>query len=354
MAALQRADMPQEQRKDFYLYIDEFQNFITDSVATILSEARKYRLSLNIAHQYMGQLVSDKGDTKIRDAVLGNAGTIATFRIGPDDAQILEKEFAPVFSAHDLINIEKYTCYLKLLIDNTAAKPFNLKVDPPAQPNQELAKKIKELSRAKHVKTMDKDKKKNKFVLEGTETVEPTPSNQKQEIILKILNQMKDNLDSLVSIMEQGTEFSADEIDNLNSQQDDIKAGIGAAAKGRIIEGVFNGELMVGSDGKEYTVPANYASKSKLIEGDILKLSINNEGNFVYKQIGPIERQRVVGELTYDKEKDEYYVTGEGKTWRVRPASVTYFKGEPGDETVILVPKEMPSKWAAVENIIKK
>lgn len=150
MAALQRADMPQEDRKDFYLYIDEFQNFITDSIATILSEARKYRLSLNIAHQYMGQLVGDKGDTKIRDAVLGNAGTIAAYRIGPDDAQILEKEFAPVFSAHDLINIEKYTCYLKLLIDNTAAKPFNLKVDPPAQPNVELAKKIKQLSRLKY------------------------------------------------------------------------------------------------------------------------------------------------------------------------------------------------------------
>jgi len=150
MAAMQRAELPEEQRKDFYLYIDEFQNFITDSIATILSEARKYRLSLNIAHQYLGQLVGDKGDSKIRDAVLGNAGTIATYRIGPEDAQILEKEFAPVFSAHDLINVEKYTCYLKLLIDNTAAKPFNLKVAPPDKPNIELAKKIKELSRLKY------------------------------------------------------------------------------------------------------------------------------------------------------------------------------------------------------------
>jgi uncharacterized protein YnzC (UPF0291/DUF896 family) len=190
--------------------------------------------------------------------------------------------------------------------------------------------------------------------LEGTETVEPTPSDQKQEIILKILKQMQDNLESLVSLMEQGSDVTPEEIAKLNTQQEDIKAGIGAAAQGRIIEGVFNGELMIGSDGKEYTVPANYASKSKLIEGDILKLTINNEGNFVYKQIGPIERQRIVGQLTYDKEKDEYYVTGEGKTWRVLPASVTYFKGEPGDEVVILVPKEMPSKWAAVENIIKK
>ncbi len=186
------------------------------------------------------------------------------------------------------------------------------------------------------------------------ETKTNEPQDQKQEIILKILKQMQDNLESLVSLMEQGSDITPDEIAKLNTQQEDIKAGIGAAAEGRIIEGVFNGELMVGSDGKEYTVPANYASKSKLIEGDILKLTINNEGNFVYKQIGPIERQRIVGQLTYDKEKDEYYVTGEGKTWRVLPASVTYFKGEPGDEAVILVPKEMPSKWAAVENIIKK
>lgn len=150
MAALQRADLPEEKRKDFYLYIDEFQNFITDSIAIILSEARKYRLSLTIAHQYMGQLVSEKGDTKIRDAVLGNAGTIACFRIGPDDAQVLEKEFSPVFSAHDLINVEKYTCYLKLLIDNAAAKPFNMKVYPPENPNRELADQIKQLSRLKY------------------------------------------------------------------------------------------------------------------------------------------------------------------------------------------------------------
>jgi len=150
MAAFQRAELPESERKDFYLYIDEFQNFITDSIATILSEARKYRLSLNIAHQYMGQLVSDKGDTKIRDAVLGNAGTIACYRIGPEDAEVLEKEFSPVFSAHDLINVEKYTCYLKLLIDGTAAKPFNLRVPKPEEPDRELAAKIKQLSRLKY------------------------------------------------------------------------------------------------------------------------------------------------------------------------------------------------------------
>ncbi len=148
MAALSRADLPEAERHDFYLYIDEFQNFITDSIATILSEARKYRLNLIIAHQYMGQL-SPNNDTKIRDAVLGNVGTLATFRIGIEDAEVLEKEFAPTFNAYDLINVEQYTAYVKLLIDNTASKPFNMYTLAPQKGNPELAKAIKQLSRLK-------------------------------------------------------------------------------------------------------------------------------------------------------------------------------------------------------------
>ena len=150
MAALERANMPEDQRHDFYLYIDEFQNFITDSIATILSEARKYRLELVIAHQYMKQLEDNKGKSTVRDAVLGNAGTIVSFRIGVEDADILQKEFAPVFSAYDLVNVEQYTAYTKLLIDNTAAKPFSMLTYPPKAGNKELAEAIKELSRLKY------------------------------------------------------------------------------------------------------------------------------------------------------------------------------------------------------------
>ena len=149
MAAFSRAELPEEQRHDFYLYIDEFQNYTTDSIATILSEARKYRLCLTVAHQYMGQLV-DKGDSKIKDAVLGNVGTMCTFRIGPEDAEILQKEYAPVFSAYDLLNVEQFTAYTKLLINNTATKPFNLRPFPPTKGNPELSKNLKELSRLKY------------------------------------------------------------------------------------------------------------------------------------------------------------------------------------------------------------
>jgi hypothetical protein len=150
MTALERATLPEDQRHDFFLYIDEFQNFITDSIATILSEARKYRLELIIAHQYMKQLEDNKGKTTVRDAVLGNAGTIVSFRIGVEDAEILQKEFAPVFGAYDLLNVEQYTAYTKLLIDNTAARPFNMMTYPPKPGNKELAAAIKELSRLKY------------------------------------------------------------------------------------------------------------------------------------------------------------------------------------------------------------
>ena len=149
MAAMGRADIPEEERHDFYLYIDEFQNFITESIATILSEARKYRLCLNIAHQYIGQLVKDN-KTEIRDAVFGNAGTMIAFRIGVDDAETIAKEFAPVFNEYDVLNIEKYTAYTKLLIDNTASKAFNMQVYPPEKGNREIAEAIKELSRLKY------------------------------------------------------------------------------------------------------------------------------------------------------------------------------------------------------------
>lgn len=150
MAAMERASIPEEERHDFFLYMDEFQNFITDSIATILSEARKYRLSLIMAHQYLKQLEDNKGKTTVRDAVLGNAGTIISFRIGVEDAEILQKEFAPVFSAYDLLNVEQYTVYIKMLIDNTAAKPFNMNTYGPTPGNKELAAAIKELSRLKY------------------------------------------------------------------------------------------------------------------------------------------------------------------------------------------------------------
>ncbi len=148
MAALTRADIPEDQRHDFFLYIDEFQNFITDSIATILSEARKYRLNLIIAHQYIGQLVKNN-DTKIKEAVFGNVGTTFVARIGPEDVETIEKIYAPDFSGYDLINSDKFTWYVKMIVDNAQQKPFTLKFNPPPEGDPELAEGIKELSRLK-------------------------------------------------------------------------------------------------------------------------------------------------------------------------------------------------------------
>ena len=151
MAALARADMPEEKREDFYLYIDEFQNFITDSISTILSEARKYRLNLVVGHQYMGQLVKDN-KTEIRDAILGNVGSMFVSRIGPEDTQLLEKVYSPTFSAYDLINSDKYTWYAKIIVDNSQINPFTMKTYPSGESDPKLADAIRQLARLKYGK----------------------------------------------------------------------------------------------------------------------------------------------------------------------------------------------------------
>lgn len=135
LAAMSRVDTPEEQRKDFFLYIDEFQNFATESFVNILSEARKYRLALILGHQYIAQM-----DEKVRDAVFGNVGTLVVFRVGAEDAEFLEKEFAPEFTASDLVNLTKYHIYLKLMIDGVAGRPFSAITLPPFPPPEKSYK----------------------------------------------------------------------------------------------------------------------------------------------------------------------------------------------------------------------
>jgi len=124
-------------------------------------------------------------------------------------------------------------------------------------------------------------------------------------------------------------------------------------AEGNVVEGTFDGQIMIGTDGKQYPVPANYASKSKLVEGDMLKLTITPDGSFVYKQIGPADRKSVIGIVSQD-EKGNYFIFSEGKPYKVLLASVTYFKAEPGDEVVIMIPREIEATWAAIENVLQK
>jgi CxxC-x17-CxxC domain-containing protein len=142
LAAMSRVDILEKDRSDFILYIDEFQNFSTDSFANILSEARKYRLSLVLAHQYIAQM-----EDKVRDAVFGNVGTMISFRVGAEDGEFLEKEFSPEFYTHDLVNLPKQNIYVKLMIDGLTSRPFSAETLAPAVSDTDFEKEIIDFSR---------------------------------------------------------------------------------------------------------------------------------------------------------------------------------------------------------------
>ena len=145
MAALSRVDMFGQPMNDFYLYIDEFQNVTTDSIASILSEARKYRLSLNIAHQYITQL-----EENIKNAVFGNVGSMSVFRVGTEDATFLEPKFKPIFTAADITKLDNYNAYISMLVNGQPTKPFNLKTLAPEKGNPDIVDSLKELSYVKY------------------------------------------------------------------------------------------------------------------------------------------------------------------------------------------------------------
>jgi len=145
MAALSRVDMFGQKMNDFYLYIDEFQNVTTDSISSILSEARKYRLSLNIAHQYISQL-----EEGIKNSVFGNVGSMAVFRVSSEDAEFLEKRFQPTFKASDIMKLDNYNAYVSMLVNGQPTKPFNIATLPPEKGNPELVESLKELSYLKY------------------------------------------------------------------------------------------------------------------------------------------------------------------------------------------------------------
>jgi hypothetical protein len=151
LSAMERVDTPEAQRSDFFLYVDEFQNFATESFANILSEARKYRLDLIMAHQYMEQL-----DEKVLAAVIGNVGTMLTFRVGSTDAEILAKEFIPTFVEEDLVNLPKFHIYLKLMIDGVASRPFSALTLPPIGSATGSRDKVIRSSRERYAVPRDK------------------------------------------------------------------------------------------------------------------------------------------------------------------------------------------------------
>jgi len=140
----------------------------------------------------------------------------------------------------------------------------------------------------------------------------------------------------------------------LESKYTPQKKTYGVAEGGKVVEGTFDGQIMIGMDGRQYPVPANYASKSKLVEGDMLKLVITDDGNFIYKQIGPFKRKRIIGILKENKKEGGFEVDGDDKSYKVLLAAVTYHKASPGDEVALVVADNDEARWGAIENVIRK
>ena len=150
--AMSRADIPESERRDFYLYVDEFQNFATESFATILSEARKYRLNLTMANQYVAQLLIGDNNTKLRDAVFGNVGSLFSFQVGSDDAEVLSLQFEEAVTAKDILSLPKYHAYMRLMIDGVPSKPFSVSTLPPPDFAQDSGRTdmIRKMSRERY------------------------------------------------------------------------------------------------------------------------------------------------------------------------------------------------------------
>jgi len=178
-----------------------------------------------------------------------------------------------------------------------------------------------------------------------------TKENQKEtnsnlDIVRHLLESAEAQLRSAKQLLSESDGKPAKRLKRANL--DEKAADLNILSEGRIIEGIFDGEMMIGPDKKKYPVPANYASKSKFVAGDILKLTIEDDGSFIYKQIKPIDRKRLVGSLLY--EDGQYKVLAGGKTYKVLLASVTYFKLKPGDSVTVALPANEDSDWAAIES----
>lgn len=176
----------------------------------------------------------------------------------------------------------------------------------------------------------------------------------RHHLAIQMLKRTRDSITHVIQLLETGdTARATRQLVDLVMEDQSAKGSFESQTGSRVVEGVFNGVSMVGADGVRYDIPHNYASKSRLVEGDILKLTIQPDGSYVYKQIGPVDRQRLIGTLYTDAPSQEPVVQVGDRVYKVLTASVTYYKGVPGDEVVILVPRDGNSDWAAVENIVR-
>jgi len=176
----------------------------------------------------------------------------------------------------------------------------------------------------------------------------------KKSNTIALLHEMLESAESSIRSAKQLLVDMGGDLPDVKEKYKKTAASLKTAVspEGQIVEGVFDGQNMIGPDKRTYPVPANYASKSKLIPGDVLKLTIQDDGSFIYKQIGPAERKKIVGTLTY--EDSQYHVIASGKAYKVLLASVTYFRAEVGDKVTLVVPALEDTEWGAIENVLPK
>lgn len=168
--------------------------------------------------------------------------------------------------------------------------------------------------------------------------------------IQELIDSAMSSLKTANALLREQTGISDTSRERMMHRASDMSAGV--SASGKVVEGIFDGQNMVDGDGQTYPVPANYASKSKLVEGDGMKLTITDEGKFIYKQILPIPRHTVVGVLI--QEDGQYKVLSDGKVYRVLLASVTFYRAEVGDQVTILLPDDQNAEWGAIDAVIPK
>lgn len=179
-------------------------------------------------------------------------------------------------------------------------------------------------------------------------------NNRYSKNLILIRQMIKSAENSIKSAQKLLDDMQPDIAESVGSPEDlkEKASHLSVMEGGKIIEGVFDGQNMVGPDGRIFPVPANYASKSKLVEGDILKLTIADNGSFIFKQIGPVDRKKIIGTVVKDDEGEFKVIVGD-RSYKVLLASITYFKAEINDEITIIIPRDKESTWAAVENVIK-
>lgn len=179
-------------------------------------------------------------------------------------------------------------------------------------------------------------------------------SDPRLALAVSVLKQVHESLGHVVQLLQGGDAHGgAQRLAELVTSKRTLSRTIEETSGVRVLEGMFDGTSMIGPDGKAYAVPVNYASKSRLVEGDILKLSIKSDGSFLFKQIGPVERRRLVGCLAYDASSNDHVVVCGDTAYKVLAASVSFFKGEVGDKVAVVLPKSSRCVWAAVEHIVK-